>query len=117
MFVGLSNQRAEPPKWFPLTPTPKKRRATHTAAQPLIQIRAGPAAGRRHVDLRLRLLRLLAAAQVSEAPAAELRAMRRLDSGTISRGSQRVCDFSFVAFCMDVRTLSFCQLMGFPLNH
>ena len=23
----------------------------------------------------------------------------------------------FVAFCLDVRTLAFCQLMGFPLNH
>ena len=23
----------------------------------------------------------------------------------------------FVAFCLDVRTLTFCQLMGFPLNH
>ena len=21
------------------------------------------------------------------------------------------------AFCLDVRTLTFCQLMGFPLNH
>ena len=24
---------------------------------------------------------------------------------------------SFGAFCLDVRTLTFCQLMGFPLNH
>ena len=23
----------------------------------------------------------------------------------------------FGAFCLDVRTLTFCQLMGFPLNH
>ena len=28
-----------------------------------------------------------------------------------------VCLLSFVAFCLDVRTLTFCQLMGFPLNH
>ena len=25
--------------------------------------------------------------------------------------------FLFGAFCLDVRTLTFCQLMGFPLNH
>ena len=25
--------------------------------------------------------------------------------------------FGLVHFCLDVRTLAFCQLMGFPLNH
>ena len=28
-----------------------------------------------------------------------------------------VVHMNFGAFCLDVRTLAFCQLMGFPLDH
>ena len=28
-----------------------------------------------------------------------------------------ICELTFGAFCLDVRTLTLCQLMGFPLDH